>query len=80
MQYTIRNIPSDLDAALRERAAREGKSLARVTIEVLRGGLGLAAQPLEHRDLSDVVGTWVDDAETDAALDAQRVVDPEAWQ
>ena len=80
MQYTIRNVPSQLDQALRQRAQDEAKSLNEVTIEALLSGTGLAGEPVRRLDLGDIVGTWVDDPEIDEALADQRQIDPELWQ
>lgn len=80
MQYTLRNIPPQLDAALRERARRDGKSLNEVTIEALSQALGLEGEPVARRNLSDVAGTWTADDEVDAALAAQREIDADIWK
>ncbi len=80
MQYTLRNIPDPLDAALRERARRERKSLNQVAVEALMAAAGLVGAPIRQRDLSDVVGSWVEDPAIDAALEEQRQVDPEMWR
>jgi hypothetical protein len=80
MQYTIRDIPKRLDEAIRERARREGKSLNQTTIEALLRAFGLTGERVKHRDLSDVAGTWGDDAEVDAALEDQRRIDEEMWR
>jgi len=80
MQYTIRNVPPHLDTLLRERAKAERRSLNDVVLEALTQGLGLSDRPTRYRDLSDIAGTWVDDPETDAALDEQRRVDPDLWK
>jgi hypothetical protein len=37
-------------------------------------------QPGKKRDLSFLVGTWVEDPAFDAALEEQRQIDPELWQ
>lgn len=79
MQYTIRNVPKNLDQALRRQAHRENKSLNQVVLEALMRALGLMDEPVRHRDLSDVGGTWVDDPETERALAEQRRVDPDLW-
>jgi plasmid stability protein len=79
MQYTIRNIPRDVDRALRRRAREEGKSLNEVAVDALRRALGLTEEPATQRDLTDIRGTWVDDPEVDAALAEQRIIDPELW-
>ena len=80
MQYTLRNIPKRVDQALRKRAHDEGKSLNEVTIETLVRALGLDGDPVQQRDLSDVAGSWVEDPEVDAALQAQRHVDADLWR
>lgn len=80
MQYTIRDIPPHVDRALRERSAREGKSLNEAAIEALERGLGLEGQPVRRRDLSGIAGSWVRDREVDRALDDQRRIDPDLWR
>ena len=79
MQYTIRGIPDAIDAAARERARVEGKSLNDVAVEALAAGLGLGDEEIVRRDLSDVVGTWKKDAALEAALAARDRIDEGAW-
>lgn len=67
MQYTLRNIPNYLDAALRVSAREQGKSLNDVAVEALTRGAGLA-------------GSWRKDRDFDAALAAQDTVDEEMWR
>ena len=80
MQYTLRNIPSHVDAALRQKALTQARSLNEVAIEAIEQGLGLTGEPIPRRDLSDLAGTWLEDADCDAALDDQRRIDPGAWE
>jgi plasmid stability protein len=80
MQYTIRSIPAHVDRALRERSAREGKSLNEVTVETLERGLDLGGHPIRHRDLSAIAGSWVRDREVDRVLGEQRTIDPDLWR
>ncbi len=81
MQYTIRNIPPDLDQALRQRARQQRKSLNQVAVDALRRDTGLnERQPIKQRDLADIVGTWKDDPETERALADQRHIELEAWE
>ncbi len=80
MQYTIRNVPNDLDQTLRQRAFQQHKSLNQVAIETLRIGSGLAGESAKQRDLDDIVGTWASDPEIDQALADQRRIDPEIWR
>jgi plasmid stability protein len=80
MQYTIRNIPDYLDAALRDSAQREGKSLNEVAVAALVRGAGLAERPRVQRDLSDIVGTWQQDPAFDSAIRDQQQIDEAMWR
>lgn len=79
-QYTIRNVPPRLDAAIRESSRRQGKSLNQVALEALSESFGLGPTPVQYRDLSDIAGTWVEDPEVEAALEDQRRIDVDLWR
>ena len=78
-QYTIRDVPADVDAALRRRAKELGKSFNRVAVEALAAGAG---KRLVKRDLSFIAGS-ISAREADA-IDAevrrQRNIDPTLWR
>jgi plasmid stability protein len=80
MQYTIRNVPDHLDAALREAARRQDKSLNDVAIEALARGAGLGERPVRQRDLHDIAGSWRKDHAFDSAIASQDVIDEEIWK
>lgn len=80
MQYTLRNVPTELDRALRNRARSEDKSLNQVALDVLMGALGLSAERKPQRDLSFLAGTWVSEPEVEQALEDQRRIDAELWE
>jgi plasmid stability protein len=80
MQYTIRNIPDYLDATLRDFARRKGKSLNEVAVEALVRGAGLAERERVKRDLTDIAGTWQEDAAFDNAIAEQQKIDEAMWQ
>ncbi len=80
MQYTIRNVPASIDAALRRSAREQGKSLNEIAVEALARGAGLGERADPQRDLSDVAGTWRKDSAFESALAAQDTVDPELWR
>lgn len=80
MQYTIRNIPDYLDAALRDAARDQGKSLNDVAVEALTRGAGISECRVRQRDLSDIVGTWQEDPAFDAALADQDRIDEDMWR
>jgi hypothetical protein len=79
MQYTIRNVPEHLDAALRVSAQEQGKSLNEVAIEALARGFGLGKAQIRQRDLSDIAGSWRNDPAFERALAAQDTVDEDMW-
>ncbi|MFY9747435.1 MAG: hypothetical protein WA891_04025 [Acidobacteriaceae bacterium] len=80
MQYTIRNVPTSLDAALRRRAQEQRKSLNEIAIEALARGAGIEGERIRKRDLSDIVGTWQNDPAFDEAIAAQDTVDEDLWR
>lgn len=79
MQYTVRKVQPALDAALRRLAREQGKSLNEVTLESLARGAGLSER-WRQRDLSDIAGSWREDAAFDSALKAQDTIDAELWR
>jgi len=79
MQYTVRNIPKNIDTELRRRARLEGKSLNEAALDAMARGLGQGKDEIRFRDLSDIAGTWQEDAAFDAAIEDQQAIDPELW-
>ena len=80
MQYTIRNIPDELDAALRRRAREAGKSLNQAAVEALAQGVGLEEAAKPRRRLRDLAGQWRDDPDFDRAIAEQDKVDADLWR
>lgn len=78
LQYTVRDIPVEVDRRLRAAARREGKSLNRTVLALLCKEAGVAEA--SHADLDAFFGSWVADAEVDRALAEQRTIDPELWK
>lgn len=79
MQYTIRNVPPDLDRALKQRAKRLGKSVNELALEALAHSVAL---PTRRRRLRPMPGAWSRrEAERfDELLDRDRKIDPELWE
>ena len=80
MQYTIRNVPEYLDAALRSSARAQGKSLNEVTIEALARGAGMSDIRRRQRDLRDIAGSWRNDPAFDNAQADQDTIDEAMWR
>jgi hypothetical protein len=79
MTITLDKLPVEATEALRKQAEREGRSLQEVATEVLLRALGIDGAGIK-RDLSDVVGTWVDDPAFDEAMKDFEQIDPEKWK
>ena len=58
VQYTLRQVPAAVDTALRRKAKREGKSLNAAALDALTEGLRLQGEPIRHRDLNFLRGSW----------------------
>ena len=69
-----------MNASLREKAKMEGKSLNKITIEVLMRGLGLSNEKIYYDDLDDLAGTWVQDPAFDRAIEEMDRVDADLWK
>ncbi len=76
LQYTVRNVSSDLDRNLRQIARKKHQSLNETLLEALQASVGQA----EYHDLDFVAGSWLEDADTAKALKDQRKIDKEMWQ
>ncbi len=79
-QYTIRGVPIRVDRALREKSRQEGRSLNQLALDALRRFVNVPEEPAAHRDLDDLVGSWIDDPDVDAALEEQRRIDEDIWR
>ena len=76
IQYTIRGIPSDVDRALRKKAAQRRVSLNRIVVEELTAAtVGRGERP----DFSSLVGKWIADPGFDEIIASHRRIDPEKW-
>jgi hypothetical protein len=80
VQYTLRNIPKDLDKALRRQARKEGRSLNQIALEALMRGAGIGSEVTKNHDLDFLIGTWVEDPEFDKVVEDMRRIDPEMWK
>ncbi|MFO7729758.1 MAG: hypothetical protein R6V86_03230 [Spirochaetia bacterium] len=78
-QYTVRNIPSALDRALREWARRRDVSLNQAIVDAIKRGIGMDEEQ-EHNNLDDLIGTWQQDEEFDQALSEQDTIEQDLWR
>ena len=77
---TLRNLPPNLDKAIRKRARAKRMSVNKAVIGLLEERLtqDKAKRPELHHDLDDLSGSWTADvaAAFDEALAKQRTIDP----
>jgi len=78
---TLRNIPPQLQEVIQRRAETAGLSFSKTVIRMLEEAAEQRSIPVLHHDLDHLAGTWTAEeaAVFDAALAAQRRVDPEIW-
>jgi hypothetical protein len=79
MQYTIRNIPPELDRAIKARAKRLGKSVNQVALEALAN---VVDRPVKRRSLREMPGAWSksEAQKFDRFLQEHRSIDDELWK
>ena len=82
-QLTVRGIDPHLHDALKREAQRQGQSVNRYVLDLLREALGLNASPAkrEYDDLDHLAGTWTEEeaAAFNAHLRRQRQIDEALW-
>jgi hypothetical protein len=71
MQYTIRDAPPAVDAAIRRRARAPGASLNHVPNDALAEGASIGRDRL-RRGLSGIAGAWRRDRTAEEALAAMH--------
>ena len=76
-QYTIRGVSSEVDRALRQKAAHRNQSLNQVILDELTAAT--IGSP-KKADFSDLVGQWAPDPEFDEIIATQRRIDPDRWK
>lgn len=81
---TLRNLPSDLDKAIRKRARGKRMSVNKAVIGLLEEHLtqDKVKRTELHHDLDDLCGSWTEDtaAAFDQALATQRAIDSDVWK
>ena len=77
ISYTVRGVPTEVDRALRRKAAQRKLSLNQIIVEELTAGtIGL----LKRADFHDVVGQWTPDPAFDEIIASQRQIDLDRWK
>ena len=83
MQYlSVRNVPPELAAALKKEKARQGKSLNRTIIDLLRQSLGVGRMARRSNGLARLAGSWSDEdlRRFEDAVAATEEIDEELWK
>ena len=82
---TIRGIEPEVSEKLKSTAAKQGKSINQLTIEIIKESLGLKKEKKysrEYDDLDDLFGRWSEDEfkEIHAKISKERQIDQELWK
>ena len=77
---TIRNLPPEIDSAIRLRAEKDGVSLNQAVIRLLSETIRPPKNQTYH-DLDHLAGIWTKEEadEFDAILAEQRQIEPTSW-
>ena len=85
-QLTVRGFDAELNASIRRLARREGISLNKAALRLLRKGAelteGAARGNTVGHSLDHMIGTWtqVESDEMDSALQEFETIDEAAWK
>jgi plasmid stability protein len=82
---TIRGIESEVSEKLKLTAAKQGKSVNQLTVEIIKESLGLIKEKKysrEYNDLDELFGKWSEDEfkEINAKIASGRKIDQELWE
>lgn len=77
-QYTIRQVPSRIDEALRRKAKEKGISLNQMLLDTLAESV--CEDAARYHDLDELAGTWKQDKAFDEAVKASDRIDPSDWK
>ena len=80
IQFTIRNVPPRVRKLAKRLAKEQNKTLNQVLLESLERGLGISEKPIPVSNFSKYAGTWQEDPEFDAAMEAFERIDEEMWK
>lgn len=80
-QITLRDIPENIEAAIKKEAEEKRLSINRAAVGLLRKAVEEPAIRKLHHDLDDLFGVWTveDEREVMQKTNKQRVIDEELW-
>lgn len=79
-QYTVRDVPVELDRRLRDSARHTNRSLNQTLVDLLARAAGVSETTTTYKDLDSFFGSWTADANVDQALAEQRKIDKKLWR
>jgi predicted alpha/beta-hydrolase family hydrolase len=79
VQFTVRQVPVQVEKALKRKAAIAGKSLNGVLLEALAHEAGVEREVI-FGDLDLLAGRWEEDPAFDDAIRAQQQIDADLWK
>lgn len=79
IQYTIRDIPKNVDVLIRKRAKREGKSFNKTVVEIISAQV-MGSSKGEPSIFEKLRSSHVLDDGFDEAIKLQSQIDPDIWK
>lgn len=81
-QFTLRNVPEELEREIRREARQRKTSINKTVKELLGEILGVGASRGKKRDLSDFAGSWSEEEarEFEKATELFNRIDEELWK
>jgi hypothetical protein len=73
VQFTVRDVPLQIEKALKRKAATAGKSLNSVLLEALSREAGIDRE-ISFDDLDALAGRWEEDPDFEDAIRAQHEI------
>ena len=80
LQYTIRGIPKEVDAMIRKRALREGKSFNKTVVDIIQAEVTGSTKIQKTTVFDKLRGANLLDEGFDKAIKDQSHVDPDLWK
>jgi hypothetical protein len=82
---TIRGVEPEVAEKLKSTAAKQGKSINQLILDIIKEGLGLKKEKKylrEYDDLDDLFGRWSEDEfkEIQTKINQERQIDQELWK
>lgn len=80
-QITLRDIPKNIEAAIKKEAEEKQLSINKAVVALLKKATDEPEKEVLHHDLDSLFGAWTaeDEQAVEESVQRQRVIDEELW-